>query len=383
MTKLLSGLFTNFFANLLNIKSLLLLCITVLALSSCSSDKTAKTNDQIKAPYKIKMVIITMFEIGEDEGDKAGEFQLWKAGQKLDKTLDFPHSHHPIMLNEEKGVLGIVTGMGIAKATAAVMALGLDERFDLSQAYWLVAGIAGIDPHDASIGSAVWAEYLVDGDLAHQIDAREIPEEWSTGYFPLFANAPYPSNTEINTELDPNGVVYRLNPELSEWAYQLTKGIQLEDSPALQNLREKYEGYPNAVLPPFVLKGDHLAASTFWHGELLNQWANDWTAFWTKQAGNFVTSGMEDTGTFQALIYLDRINKVDKNRVMVLRTGSNYSMQPPGLTAAENLAMESGEDGFAGLQSSIESAYIVGSTVVEEIVSNWGSYASTKPTVSE
>lgn len=324
-----------------------------------------------------------MFEIGEDEGDKAGEFQLWKAGQKLDKTLDFPHSHHPIMLNEEKGVLGIVTGMGIAKATAAVMALGLDERFDLSQAYWLVAGIAGIDPHDASIGSAVWAEYLVDGDLAHQIDAREMPEEWSTGYFPLFANAPYPSNTEINTELDPNGVVYRLNPELSEWAYQLTKGIQLEDSPALQNLREKYEGYPNAVLPPFVLKGDHLAASTFWHGELLNQWANDWTAFWTKQAGNFVTSGMEDTGTFQALIYLDRINKVDKNRVMVLRTGSNYSMQPPGLTAAENLAMESGEDGFAGLQSSIESAYIVGSTVVEEIVSNWGSYASTKPTVSE
>lgn len=324
-----------------------------------------------------------MFEIGEDEGDKAGEFQLWKAGQKLDKTLDFPHSHHPIMLNEEKGVLGIVTGMGIAKATAAVMALGLDERFDLSQAYWLVAGIAGIDPHDASIGSAVWAEYLVDGDLAHQIDAREIPEEWSTGYFPLFANAPYPSNIEINTELDPSGVVYRLNPALSEWAYQLTKGIQLEDSPALQNLREKYEGYPNAVLPPFVLKGDHLAASTFWHGELLNQWANDWTAFWTKQAGNFVTSGMEDTGTFQALIYLDRINKVDKNRVMVLRTGSNYSMQPPGLTAAENLAMESGEDGFAGLQSSIESAYIVGSTVVEEIVSNWGSYASTKPTVSE
>ena len=29
------------------------------------------------------------------------------------------------------------------------MALGLDPRFDLSQAYWMVAGIAGIDPEDA------------------------------------------------------------------------------------------------------------------------------------------------------------------------------------------------------------------------------------------
>ena len=34
------------------------------------------------------------------------------------------------------------------------MALGMDPRFDFSDAYWLVAGIAGIDPEDASIGSA-------------------------------------------------------------------------------------------------------------------------------------------------------------------------------------------------------------------------------------
>ena len=46
------------------------------------------------------------------------------------------------------------------------MELGMDPRFDLSHAYWVVAGIAGVDPADASIGSAAWAEYLVDGDLA-------------------------------------------------------------------------------------------------------------------------------------------------------------------------------------------------------------------------
>ncbi|MGC4075145.1 MAG: hypothetical protein QM760_22115 [Nibricoccus sp.] len=29
----------------------------------------------------------------------------------------------------------------------------LDPRFDFSKAYWLVAGIAGVDPADASLGS--------------------------------------------------------------------------------------------------------------------------------------------------------------------------------------------------------------------------------------
>ena len=38
--------------------------------------------------------------------------------------------------------------------------------------------IAGIDPEDASIGSVAWSSYLVDGDLGHEIDAREMPEDW-------------------------------------------------------------------------------------------------------------------------------------------------------------------------------------------------------------
>jgi purine nucleoside permease len=40
-----------------------------------------------------------------------------------------------------------------------MMALGMDPRFDLSQAYWLVAGIAGVNPLEASIGSAAWVEW--------------------------------------------------------------------------------------------------------------------------------------------------------------------------------------------------------------------------------
>ena len=87
--------------------------------------------------------------------------------------------------------------------------------------------------------------------------------------------------------------------------------------------------------PPFVLKGDQLAAMTYWHGEKLNRWANQWTKYWTGGKGNFVTSAMEDTGTLQSLSFLAQDGRVDLDRVLVLRTASNYVMQYPGITAAE------------------------------------------------
>lgn len=361
-------------------------CIALL-LCSCTAEKdnTVEVTTEIK-PIEVKAVVINMFEIGEDEGDKPGEFQLWKAGQKLNTKFEFPH-HHDLYFNEETGVLGIVTGMGTAKSSSAIMALGLDPRFDLTHAYWLVAGIAGVDPEDASIGSAVWSTWIVDGDLAHEIDAREIPSDWTTGYFPLFSTHPYSERNEesIHAETveneeyyNPNGEVYKINGALADWAFELTKDIKLNDYPAMAKVRDQYVGYENAQKPPFVLKGEHLAGMTFWHGKLMNDWANDWTSYWTN-GENFVTSAMEDTGSYLSLSYLHDAGKVDKHRFMVLRTASNYSMQPAGLTAAENLALESTGDGYAGMQSALESAYTVGSKVVDTITSNWDVYKKQMP----
>ena len=49
------------------------------------------------------------------------------------------------------------------------MALGMDPRFDLTRAYWLVAGITGVNSLKASIGSAASGEWVVDADLAYEI----------------------------------------------------------------------------------------------------------------------------------------------------------------------------------------------------------------------
>lgn len=337
--------------------------------STAPEDKAEKTQ---KKPIPVKFVVVTMFEIGEDEGDMAGEFQLWKERQNLTTRIPFPNSHHDLFMNEETGVLAMVTGIGTAHSAGAAMALGLDPRFDLSKAYWLVAGIAGIDPEDASIGSAAWAEYLVDGDLAHEIDAREKPEDWDTGYFARYTQKPWDPNKP-----EPTGEMFQVNSSLTNWAYELTKDIELPDFPSMEETRSKYVNYPNAQKKPFVLKGDQLAAMTFWHGKIMNDWANKWVDYWTDGKGEFVTSAMEDTGTFMSLSFLHNIGKVDKNRVMVLRTGSNYTMPHEGVTAAENLLSENEE--YKGLEASLESAYIVGSTVMNEILNNWDTYQDTIP----
>ena len=349
-----------------------------MAMNAISSNALATEEKQ---PMEVKVVVVSMFEIGDDEGDAPGEFQLWKARQKLTTKYPLPHGFHDIYANPETGVIGIVTGMGIARASAAIMALGLDPRFDLSKAYWLVAGIAGVDPADNTIGSAIWTDYVVDGDLAHHIDAREIPSAWSTGYFPLFTHAPYDNAESVDVNNSPNGEVYPLNLPLAKWAYSLTKDTKLSNNDAMDALRAKYAHSPNARVLPNVSLGAHLSASTFWHGEKLNTWANDWVAYWTKDKGNFVTSGMEDSATLQSLSYLDNAGLVDKKRVMILRTASNFTMQPPSLSASENLKLESSGEGYAAMNAAIEAAYNVGSRVVDYITGNWDSVKDTPPSV--
>src|ERR1700675_278737 len=102
-------------------------------------------------PIHIKVVVVTMFERGEDTGDAPGEYQFWVEREHLDQIFDLPAAYHHVRLNKD-GVLGILTGVGTAKAAATVMAVGLDPRFDLSKSYWIIAGIGGGCPPVASLG---------------------------------------------------------------------------------------------------------------------------------------------------------------------------------------------------------------------------------------
>lgn len=326
-----------------------------------------------------RVIIVTMFEVGEDSGDAPGEFQFWVEREKLERVLPLPAGYHAVRANAEGSVIGIVTGMGNTNATASLMALGLDPRFDLSKSYWLIAGIAGIDPADASVGSAVWTDYAVEGDLGHEIDAREIPADWKTGYVPIRKKKPYELPLQPAAERVDN--CYQLNPGLLHWAYALTKDTPLADTEQVRGFRARYTDHPKALQPPSVLIGANLASSTYWHGKFLNDWANDWVSYYTEGRGNYVTTAMEDTGTLRALTNLSRAGRADVNRVLLLRTGSNFDLQPPGVTAAESLSGEK-IGHYSAYIPSLEAAHAVGRRVVHALIDGWARYEAEIPTAA-
>ena len=318
----------------------------------------------------VRVVVITTFELGADTGDKPGEFQDWVERLPLPTVMSFPQGYHPLRWNASLGVLGIVSGEGPARMAASITALGDDPRFDLSHAYFVLAGIAGIDPRIGSVASAAWARHVVTGE-AHEIDAREIPPGWSTGYVPLTRSAPFEQPAPPPSGIW-GGSMYTLDPGLVDWAYELTRDTRLPDSQPLMAIRARYTLDEAARRPPFVLEGDTLASGIFWVGGRMNDWAEQWVRYWTHGQGVFATTAEEDGGMMQALTFLAQAHKVDLSRVLVLRTASNYDMPPPGQTPAELLAREGGGGtGYSAYVPSLDSAYRVGSRVVLELATHW------------
>ena len=327
----------------------------VLALSSTGSAKPR--------PIPVKVVVVAMFEMGNDTGDAPGELQYWVERDHLDQVYPLPAAYHAARMNRN-GEMAILTGQGTAHAAATIMALGLDPRFDFRHAYWLIAGIAGATPERASLGSAVWARWVVDGDLGYEIDPREMPADWSTGYVPLRKTRPFELPAAAL-----EGQVYHLNSELAQWAYELTRNMPLGDPDALKEIRKRFDG-ADAQRPPFVSLGDEISSSTYWHGKLEDAWADQWVSYFTGGKGQFVTTAMEDTGTLQSLQNLAHAGRVDWQRIMVLRTVSNFDQQPRGMNAAESLAHQR-VGTFSAYLPSLEAAYKVGHAVVDALLAQW------------
>jgi purine nucleoside permease len=167
---------------------------------------------------------------------------------------------------------------------------------------------------------------------------------------------------------------------LVEWAYQLTRTVHLDDTAALQGIRAGYARYPQALKPPFVLKGDEVSASDWWLGERMNTLAEQWMAYWSGGKGRAVTTAMEDCGILTSLSSLARDHRVRLDRVLVLRTGSDYTVPAAGETVTRLLASEAAEDAaLSAYVPALEAAYRVGSPVVNEIVGNWPKYAQQTP----
>jgi purine nucleoside permease len=331
---------------------------------------TAGRAADLAARIPVKVVVVTTYEVGADTGDKPGEFQYWVEREHLDQTIKVPGMDH-VVRTDGHGLLGVVSGT-TSRSGLQIQALALDPRFDFSQAYWMLAGIAGVDPADASIGSAAWARYVVDGDIAYEIDGREAAPDWPYGIMAIGADRPNVKPPPQGWE--PDKMSYELNPALVARAFALTKDVPLLDTPVMQAYRARYVGFPNAQRPPFVLLGEVIGSDRYWHGARLAQWANDWVKLWTGGKGNFVMTAMEDHGVAEALTRLSKMGRVDFQRVLFLRTASNYCLPAPKQGVVDSLTAE-----YAGEVPAYEAAWRVGHVMIRDILDHWDTYAAKAP----
>jgi purine nucleoside permease len=332
-----------------------------------------------------KVLVIATYETGQDRGDIPGELQYWVERQKLDTAVPVPGLDHALLTNGI-GLYAMVSGT-TSRCAVQMMALAMNPNIDLSHTYILLSGIGGANPATLTVGSAVWVRQVIDGDPAFEIDSREIPADWPYGTIALGATEPgkVPANVDHAPAagVSDNGsggvgkIVYNLNPTLVDWAYGLTKQIPLADSPELKASRARFTNDPIALQPPKVTEGDSLGADHFWHGAILNRWAEDWVRLYTRGKGSLEIADCEDQGIVLAMEKLNQLGRANRDRLLILRAASNFTVPPPRTSPVkslfENLASS------PGYLPSLEANYQVGSTVTTELLKHWDQYQDSTP----
>jgi len=312
------------------------------------------SRDDRRAPSP-KVVIISMF---------GPEGQVWldQLGPWRSITVPGLSPDYPAIHCNRDDVCVLTTGMGHANAAASVMALAFSRQLDLSRTYFLVSGIAGINPEVGTLGSTGWARYLVDFGLQWEIDAREIPAGWSGGYLGINTTSP-----ADKPPLDYRTEVFQLDEALLQRAFALSRGVTLADGADAQAARAHFPSAP-ANQPPTVLQCDTVAGDTWFSGTLLGQRASEWTRILTDGAGVYCTTQQEDNATYEALKRGAAAGLLDLKRVAVLRAGSDFDRPYPGQSAADNLVNYGLQGGFG---IALQNLFLTGNPLVQDIVTRW------------
>ncbi|KLU26967.1 purine nucleoside permease [Caballeronia mineralivorans PML1(12)] len=311
----------------------------------------------------VKVMIISMFgPEGQVWLDKLGP---WKAIRVTGLSPDYP-----VVNCNRQDICVMTTGMGHTNAAASLMALTFSDKFDLRRTYFMIAGIAGIDPMQGTLGSAAWAKYLVDFGIQWELDAREKPDSWPSGFLGINTKSP-----NDKPPLDYKTEVFQLNPDLADAAYLLSKNVVLSDSPEAQAARAKFS-YAPANQAPKVIQCDTLAGDTWWSGKYIGERARAWTKLLTDGKGVYCTTQQEDNATYEALKRAASAHRVDLNRVAAVRAGSDFDRPYDGQSASDNLLNYAAQGGFV---PAIENLYRAGNPLVQDIATHWSEWRDGVP----
>ncbi|EIM89098.1 purine nucleoside permease [Stereum hirsutum FP-91666 SS1] len=274
----------------------------------------------------------------------------------------FPSAH----CTSEGTICQLVTGEAEINAASTISALAHSPLFDLTKTYFLIAGIAGVNPKVATVGSVTFARYAIQVALQYEIDAREKPDNFSTGYIPQGSFAPdqYPLSI-YGTE------VFEVNDALRQVALGFTSNVTLNDSTTAQETRALYATTPSFApganpAGPSIIACDTSTSDVYFSGDLLGETFENTTKLFTNGTGVYCTTQQEDNATLEALLRASIGGLVDFSRIIIMRSGSNFDRPYAGQSAVDHLFGPS-----AAFEPSLVNLYIAGVKVVEGIIEGW------------
>lgn len=275
----------------------------------------------------------------------------------------FPQAH----CLTDGSVCQLTTGESEINAASTITALMSSPLFDLTKTYFLIAGIAGINPKYGTLGDVAFSKYAVQVALQYEFDAREIPSNYSTGYIPQGAFAPDQYPTSIyGTE------VFEVNEALRDIAVKFATGSKFNDSSDAVAYRAHYAQNPNniyaaATKKPGVITCDVATSDVYYSGTLLGEAFENTTKLFTNGSGTYCMTAQEDNATLEAMVRAAKRKAIDFARIIVMRTASDFDRPYEGESVEDNLFYAN----QGGFEPAIQNIYIAGTPVVKGILSGW------------
>lgn len=278
----------------------------------------------------------------------------------------FPHVH----CTEDLQICQVTTGESEINAASTVSAVALSDKFDLTSTYFMIAGIAGVSPKWSTLGGVALNRYAVQVALQYEFDAREMPENFTTGYWGFDTDLPNTMPGEwYGTE------VFEVNDDLRQLAYGFAARANLSDNDVAAAYRARYgaaaaaDNYTAGTQPPSVVLCDGATSDVYYSGDLLASAFDNTTTLWTNGSGHYCMTAQEDNATLEVLLRMAIEGLVDFARIIVMRTGSDFDRPPPGVSAYDHLLIMD-QNGF---EIAIENIYNAGVEIVKGVLDGWNS----------
>lgn len=325
--------------------------------------KTDGLNDTIYRENQIyhpKLFIVNLFSLEQDPFLKEYDFVHNISVPGLSSLYPYVHC------TKNYDLCQVTTGEGEINAAVTITSLAMNPTFNLSETFFQVAGIAGCSPREATLGDAMYAEYVIQ-ILEYEVDAREMPSNWTTGYFPFGTDdsSEYPENI-YGTE------IFQLNGNLRDRAIALAKNVKLDNgTKANREFRETYD-YAPANSTPKVIPCDSLTSDSYWFGQDFDETFGNYTKLITNGTAKYCGTQQEDSAVMTAFVRAGRYALVDFSRIVVLRTCSDFTYSDDFTGRNTTYFFDDVKQG--GISSSLNNLVLASKPFIKDVLNHFEKY---------